>query len=979
MLKFEIDSGAAVSVLNEHDARKVGACVRPTSRTALGYNGGKIHLVGETTLFIQYDNISVSHTFLVAGGNNFNLFGRDLFSKFNVHVVINPEKISSLSLSVLDEFSYYLSRDFHSCVKDQVHLDVSVEAKPVYSNARQIPLRLREPVRAELNRLVKEGVLTPVYSSKWATPIVTIYKKDGNLRICADFSRTVNKHLKPVHSPLVTIDEAIAFIGNAQVFSKIDLAQAFLQLPVHPSFQDYLVINTSEGLFKFNYLPFGLTASPGIFQAYISKVLANIPGVICYQDDILVMTQDVASHNDALRQVLGKLQKAGLKLNAEKSTFFTDTVQYLGYTFSKAGVLPNPDKINAIVNAPAPSDVKQLQSFIGICNFYCRFIHKFSSLMSPLYELLKKNVTFVWKETHQNAFEAIKDLFSRSNLLQHFNPNLETCLETDSSSYGIGAVLQQRVSERDPWMPVQYASRTLNNAERNYSQIEREGLSVIFGVNKFRHFLLGGRFVIRNDHKPLHTLFAKDKCVPNSCSARVLRWALMLNQYDYEFCYSKGCDNVQSDFLSRMPLPETTPESEPYELVFSIDSVDQSIITYEQVKADTDRDDDLVVLKSYIRYGCPTRICNSKLSKIKSCIPHMTLLKGCVMYYNRVLIPESLRLSVLNKLHENHPGIVSMKSRAREIVWWPGLDGDIERIVGSCHVCQTRRAKPPQNAHVTWPAPDRPWSRIHIDHFFYDSNICLIIVDALSRYIEVEVVKNTSVAETVDTLKVIFSRQGLPDILCSDNASCFTAFEFSRFVNNNGIKHITSPPYMPASNGLAERGVRVIKDLLNKLQSKDSFRVKLAKVLFYYRVTPHNVTHIAPSVALNNRKLVSALDRINPSYCCREDKMSEAKKIVQYEIGDKVLALNMSGGPKWYVATVIEKLGINVYNVHVHDLDIVWKRHKNQLMLTGADESTDSTETLVDNNVPCNPVPNIVSYPNRVRRQPVRLGIDECY
>ena len=625
---FEVDSGAAVSVISENVARKVNAQITRTSHRVLGYSGGQIDLVGEALLPISYNNVSVVHKFLIVTGDKNNLFGRDLFSQFHIHIVVNPHKLNAIqrSISVLSEFSSYFNDDFQSCVKEPVHLNVAPNAKPVYAKARQIPIRLKDKVKSELDRLTSEGILTRVYSATWASPIVTIFKQDGSLRLCADFSSTVNKHLLPINSPLITIDEAITSVGSAKVFSKLDLSQAFLQLPVQSSSRKYLVINTPEGLFQFNYLPFGLTASPGIFQAFISKVLANIPGVLCYQDDILLMSSEVESHNKILKEVLSRLKDAGLKLNVNKCNFFVEQVEYLGFVFNEKGVHPKPGKISAIIDAPVPKDVKQVQAFIGLCNFYSRFISNFAALMSPLYALLKKNARFCLSDECQFAFDTVKNVFAEGHILQHFNVNYETCLETDSSSYGVGAVLLQRASKDAPWLPIQFASQTLNAAEKNYSQLEREGLSVVFGLDKLKKNI-GSKFTIFNYHKPLHSLFAKDKPVSHTCSARVLRWALKLSQFDYEFVYSKGCDNVQSDFLSRLPLRNTAEESEPYELIFSLNYVSHNVITYETVKKHSEQDPDFVQLRKFIKYGCPSRISNPVLSKIKSNIPFMTVFR----------------------------------------------------------------------------------------------------------------------------------------------------------------------------------------------------------------------------------------------------------------------------------------------------------------------------------------------------------------
>ena len=208
------------------------------------------------------------------------------------------------------------------------------------------------------------------------------------------------------------------------------------------------------------------------------------------------------------------------------------------------------------------------------------------------------------------------------------------------------------------------------------------------------------------------------------------------------------------------------------------------------------------------------------------------------------------------------------------------------------------------------------------------------MIHALSKYIEVECVKSTSVSETVDALSSIFARQGLPDVLVSDNAPCFTAYDFEAFFSRNGIKHTTPPPpYYPSSNGQAERGVRVIKDALKKSSHTGSLQYRLSKILLEYRCTPHSTTQIEPSIALNNRKLVTAKDRLNPNYCfpC-SDNVTKKKCIPQFDIGSSVLALNMRDGEKWLHATVADKIGVNIYNVHVHDLNVIWKRHANQLL-----------------------------------------------
>lgn len=973
---FELDTGAAVSTISEKFAYSLNLKIRKSTKIIKAYGNNAVNLVGEVYIPITYDNVTVKHTFYVISNTLVNLLGRDLFNDFKFQIVHKPDyySVNRITSDIYEEFAHYFSENFESNVKDLVRLNVQDGAIPIYCKARTVPVRLKEQLKQELNRLVSSGIISKVHSSCWASPIVTVIKKSGELRICSDFSATINKYIKPVNCVLPTIDQVINSVGQAKVFSKIDLSQAFLQLPIHPDFKEYLVVNTPEGLFKYNFLPFGCTASSGIFQSFMCKILDNIPGVVIYQDDVLVMSSDHESHKVLLRTVLNRLKDAGLKLQYKKCSFFTEQIDYLGYIFNSNGVYANPDKINAILHAPIPNNVKQVQSFVGLCNFYSRFIPNFSHYMTPMYKLLKKNTNFDWTDVHQQSFQKLKELFVSENILSHYNAEHDTSIETDASSYGVGAVLLQRPNKNSRWVPVQFASRTLNNAEQSYSQIEREAASVIFAVDKFRQFLLGSHFTIFNDHKPLFTLFAKDKPVPISCSARVQRWALKLSQYDYSFVYSKGSDNMVSDFLSRLPLSETVTEVEPYELICAINTLNESLLSHEIVKEYTERDKNLTQLKFFIKYGCPNKIVNKELSQYKSHVQYMTIVKGCILFHNRVLIPVALRERVLDLFHQNHPGIVAMKSLARSLIWFPGLDRDVEYLVKSCNVCQSVRNKPSHNSHVSWPSPSRPWQRLHIDHFHYENKTCLIVIDALSKYIEVEIVKNLSVEETIDTLRIIFSRHGLPDIICSDNATSFSAALFSSFLNSQGIEHVTSPPYSPSSNGQAEVGVRVIKSLLRKQQQGEPLRNRLARVLFYYRCVPHNITQIAPAVALNNRRLVSLKDRINPIYSnSKSNLQGGVRQLRQFEIGDDVLALNMRGGPKWYKARVVQKLAINVYEVLVPELDVIWKRHWNQLSFIPAATNASGRESEISQDESTLAPRRGV----RDRRAVVRLGVSD--
>lgn len=926
--------------------------ITPTNKRAKGYGDHTIKFVGEVSLRLVHNSVNVSHIFLVVDHNHVSLLGRDVCDKLDLRVAVPDKvnKVNEVSSNVLCKYKDFLSPEYKSNVQVEISLPIDSNKRPIFCKARSAPLKFRELVKTELSRLECNGVITRVFRSKWACPIVSVLKPNGQIRICGDYSLTVNKCMDTVQYPLPTADEVISQIGTAKVFSKVDLQEAYMQLPLDESSKEQTTINTGEGLFRFNFLPYGVASSPALFQAFITQVLAGVEDIVIYQDDILLASSDNNKHCILLDTVLGKLKAAGVKVNSKKSAYFMSSIKYLGFVFDQAGVRPNPDKIKPILEAPAPNNVQQLQSYIGLCTFYSRFIPNFSTVMAPMYKLLRKGVSFKWGGEQKQSFLEVKASFKSNKVLRSFDPKLPTALETDSSSYGIGAVLLQL--HGDAWHPVQFVSRTLNNAERNYSQIEREALSVVFGTQRLRQYLLGIKFIIKNDHRALQKLLASDAPTPTKCSARLQRWALRLSQFNYRFEYVKGSHQLNSDFLSRFPLKETEESIEPYEIIFALQSMDESPITCDLVKQHTDSDKNLVLLKQYIRYGFPSNLPTS-LSKFKSLSDELSIMKGCIMFRNRVFIPSSLRTRVLSLMHSGHPGINAMKSSIRSLVWYPGIDNDVTSVVKQCKMCQMNRPKPSQNATVQWPIPNRVWSRVHIDHFFFESKICLIAIDSLSKYIECEVVPSVSAADTIQAMRLIFSRQGLCDVCVSDNSTSFTASEFKTFLRDNRIHHMTPPPYNSYSNGQAERAVRVIKDLLKK-NKNGSFQSRLANVLLHYRSTPHTVTGSPPCVSLNKRKYVTIKDRINPLYvpCVKEN----LKVLPNYSVGQSVLALNLRDGPKWYQSKIVSVDGVNTYTVYIVDLDTTWRRHTHQLLPCITDNSTSNSKSKN--------LPSLISVPN---------------
>ena len=522
----------------------------------------------------------------------------------------------------------------------------------------------------------------------------------------------------------------------------------------------------------------------------------------------------------------------------------SQSVTYLGHKIDSEGLHPLPSKVRAVMEAPCPSNPKQLKAYLGLLTYYAKFLPNLSTLLSPLYKLLQKDTTWQWGVDQQNAFEQSKILLTSSNLLVHFDPSLQIVLACDASNYGIGVVLAHRWpdgSER----PVAFASRSLSKSKRNYSQLEKEGLSCVFGVTKFHSYLFGHPFDLVTDHKPLLALLNEHKPTSPQASARVRRWSLLLSAYEYTMKFRCTSEHSNADALSRVPLREIPAQTEtPTELVLLMEHLADSPITAKQIQVWTRRDPTLSTVLHYLQYGWPAEV-NPNLSNYFSRRTELSVHEGCILWGNRVVIPPQGRTAVLQELHEGHPGMSRMKTLACMYVWWPRLDSDIEETVRQCSSCQVNQSAPPTAPLHPWRWPSNPWTRIHIDFAGpFMGKTFFVLIDAHSKWIDAVCTNSPSAAAAIEHLRTIFSQFGIPETIVSDNAACFTGEEFKDFVTSNGIKHITSAPHHPASNGLAERAVQIVKSGLKKL-TEGTFNTRLAKILFAYRITPQATTGVS--------------------------------------------------------------------------------------------------------------------------------------
>jgi hypothetical protein len=591
---------------------------------------------------------------------------------------------------------------------------------------------LKKRVEAELDRLVREGTICPVTHSDWAAPIVPVVKADGTIRICGDYKTTVNKVSKLDRYPIPKTEDLLTSLCGGKTFSKLDLSQAYQQLLLEDEARKFLTINTHKGLFEYCRLPFGVKSAPGIFQRALENLLRDVPFVIVRMDDILLSGLSDEDHLRNLREVLRRLSEAGLRLKRSKCLFFAPEVVYCGRVVNAEGTRPSPSNVHAITEARAPKNSTELRAFLGMLNFYNADLPHLATTLEPMHKLLRKHVQWQWNAETQTSFQEAKNLLTNSSLLTHYDEQKELIVACDSSPYGVGAVLSH-IMEDGSEKPIAFASRTLNSAERNYSQLDKEGLALLFGVKKFHQFVYGRKFILTTDHKPLLGLFGDDKAVPQMASPRLIRWILTLSGYDYKLKFQAGCNNGNADALSRLPLDETVSDSDvPGEVIQSLDIVNQTV-NAATIKAQTFRDPVYSQVLNYCRRGWPDRCPSEDLRPFFQVRAELSLQDGCLLRGCRVIVPTKSQEVILEELHEMHPGVCRMKALARNYVWWPGLDKGIERLVRQCSSCQIHRHAPEKAPLHPWEYPSRPWERLHLDYAgpFY-GKMFLIIVDAYS-------------------------------------------------------------------------------------------------------------------------------------------------------------------------------------------------------------------------------------------------------
>lgn len=832
---FLLDSGAQVSVfavnqqfVNSHN---------PSKFTLMTVNGLPIKTFGFTCLTVDIGLGKLfSWRFVLAQVNN-SILGADFIRHFQIIIDMHNDRIAVNSktdvnfpivnttvtaitpnfINLLNKFpSLTRPFDISSMVKHNITHVIPTTGPPVFAKPRRLPPDKLKIAKQEFDELLNLGFIRPS-SSPWSSPLHLVRKANNSWRPCGDY-RALNAATIPDRYPLPLLQDFTTNCFGCKYFSKIDLIKAYHQIPIAKEDIPKTAITTPFGLFEFTRMSFGLRNAAQSFQRFIDSILRGLSFCFAYLDDILVFSHDSKQHEIHLSIIFEKLTTYGIKVNASKCVFGQQQLEFLGHLISVSGISPLKSKVGDIVAFPRPAKRKQLQRFLGMVNFYHRFIKSCSDIMIPLVKLVvtsTEHKPLCWSQESNDAFTTIKSKLAECSLLCFPSHSGELSLMVDASDTAAGAVLQQKNSSGD-FQPLSFFSKSFSLTERRYSTFGRELLAMYLAVKKFRYYLEGRKFVIFTDHRPIISAFASSA---DRFTGREHRHLIYISQFTSDIRFIPGSENKVADSLSRVEISSI------------------SNISLDQLHLAQKQDLELTDLL--------TNKVNTSLKLKQVLFPNSTrqIFADVSSHNKRPYIPKVLRKTVITNLHSlTHSGIRATKQLVTSRYVWPGINADIVKFVRSCLVCQANKV----NKHTVSPVvqftdPSQRFDVVHVDiigplpeckGFRY----LLVCVDRFSRWPEAyPLVDITSVSVATAFLTGWISRFGIPSVMVTDRGRQFQSDIWRQFTQLFGIHHKSTTSYHPQCNGLVERLNKQIKDSLRMCDNPKDWVSHLPLILLGLR------------------------------------------------------------------------------------------------------------------------------------------------
>ena len=775
-----------------------------------------------------------------------------------VNIALSPPpdfpKGNEILSKLLNKFPEILPSDSKPLGKTQLlehTIELTKDATPVCIPSYRIPHARRKILESEIDGMLRAGLIE-ASTSPWCSPMLLVPKSDGTFRPVVDY-RDLNKVTVPQNYPMPDLKSLLQDIKtDSAVFSSIDLAKGFLQVPLAESSRPLTAFGTHVGHFQFRVAPMGLRNSPMTFCRLMNIVLQGLlpDGILAYLDDILICSKTVEEHSVKLEKVFRRLAAAGLTINPSKCRFFQKELLFLGHSLSKDGIRPNDAKVKAIKDFPRPTNQKSVLSFLGLAGFYRCFVPKYGSIAAPLTNLLKKTTEWKWGSEEESAFKTLKDKLVAAPVLVYPDYKRPFHLFTDASAVGLGATLMQ--NPKGKLNAVAYASRQLNKAQRNYSATERELLAIVWALQHFKQMLLGYKVIVHTDHQALTSaLHGKDPY------GRKARYQLVLGEFDLDIVYVRGKDNLPPDALSRASLPAQTtdqniaeespsdfppslanaqvrsvrigknPKNNTREVVhmypaFPVPGVPLEVLGRDSIQLAQSRDDTLSKIIQSLEQdrpppdvkGLPVHeftLDDGLLQRVKK-VKRIRGRKGVAK--QTVVIPDTLVEPLLKLAHEGngHIGFTKTLHFIRDRCFVPRLVSRVKHHISKCEVCPLYKGDTSAPAPIgSYDIPHRPWHRVFCDTLQFPRSLkgnryLVVFIDQFSRSCELVVVPDKSAESIAKALfDNIIHRHGTPSYLVHDNGSEFVNSILQELCTKLNIKQVNILPYRPQANGLAER------------------------------------------------------------------------------------------------------------------------------------------------------------------------------
>lgn len=767
------------------------------------------------------------------------------------HLSAEEKLVADQMMSQFDEISYEkrgLGRT-HLIT----HAIDTGDAAPIRQRYYRMSPEKQRILVEQLDEMLKEDVVEPC-ESPWSSPVLLTPKKNGELRFCLD-SRKLNSITKKDAYSLPYISEILDNLRDAKYLSSIDLSKSFWQILIQEEDRKKTAFYVpSRGTFQFKSMPFGLTNAPATQQRLVDALFYGPEfehRVFVFVDDVIIVSNNFEQHMSLLTRVLQKLKMANLTINSKKSLFFRRQLKYLGYIVDSNGLQPDPEKVESILNYPAPTNRKEVRRFLGTASWYRRFIPNFSSLASPLNRLTsqkKDSPPFAWSPEADDAFKKLKSHLVSAPILSCPDYSIAFEVHTDASDYGIGAVLTQTLDGTE--RVIAYMSKSLSQQERNYSATEREALAVLSAIEHWRCYLENGRtFTVFTDHSSLKWFLNL-----NNPTGRLARWGVRLSAYNFDIKHRKGSENVVPDSLSR---------AVPVAAIDSVTPTHNHPITTN----------DTWFLN--ILDGCnksPTSFLNYRIEKGRL-FRYMKSLNPLTREFEwKEVIPMEQRQEIISKNHSEptsgHFGIFKTHKRLSLNYFWPNMHKDVVNFVSSCDNCLSHKHSTQATLGTMGRPKDcsRPFQMLSMDLVGplpvskKQNTFLLVVTCCFSKYCMLFPIRRAT-AEIIARIleEQIFLVHGIPSTLLMDNGRQFTSNIMRTLLQNYKIPNVHyTPLYTPQVNTVERYNKTIVTSISTFIENDHrSWDINVPKIQFALNSAVNEVTGFTPAFLVFGRELVS--------------------------------------------------------------------------------------------------------------------------